>query len=99
MEVVKSSALRGELLEFLKYVYPDGADGRMLVGTFYQYHKVELIKAALEYLTDKGYISKKELPHPYQLDEKLFVFKILPLGIDLMEGTIPSDLGVVVPRR
>jgi hypothetical protein len=93
----KNNGLRGTLLEWLNKLYPDGADLRLLVGTLYQYHKPDDIKVSLEYLADKGYISKKELPHPYKAGELIVIYKITPAGIDLMDGTT-SDPGIAMPR-
>ncbi len=96
---MKDNAIRGEMLEFLKYVYPEGASLESMIDIFFQYHKDIDVKESLEYLTDKEYILKKELPHPYRERNSLRWFKILPKGIDLLEGNIPEDPGIAIPRR
>lgn len=95
---MKENPLRGKLLEFLKTMYPDGADKRIIVSTFFEYHKVEDIIISLQYLADKEYILKKEVPHPYNKAETVCWFKILPKGIDLLDGNIPADPGILILR-
>ena len=95
---MKANALRGKLLEFLKSMYPEGADKRTIVSIFYQYHHVDAIIEALEYLSDKKYLLKKEVAHPYTEKEKICWYKILPEGIDLFDGNITQDPGIVIPR-
>jgi hypothetical protein len=94
----KQNALRGTILELLKSLYPEGADSRMVIGTLYDYHKPEAIIESLEYLTDKGYATKKELPHPYKKNDVILIYKISVSGIDLMDGNIEADPGVTIPR-
>jgi hypothetical protein len=91
----KPIILRGKILEFLKFLYPEGADGRTVTATYYEYYRTEDIVQALLYLTDKGYLSKKELPHPCRRAEKIAIYRITPVGIDLYDGTI-TDPGVSV---
>jgi hypothetical protein len=98
MPEVKQNALRGIILEFLKTLYPDGADRRMIISTLYQYHKVDDIVESAEYLVDKGYATKKELPHPYKRQDVVCIYKISVFGIDLMDGNLKSDPGVTIPR-
>jgi hypothetical protein len=90
--------LRGKLLSLLKKTYPDGVDEKTVVSIFYQYHRTEDIYASLEYLACKKYIERKEQPHLYLEQEKLKWYKLTALGIDLIEGSIPDDPGVVVQR-
>lgn len=92
---VRPAIIRGKVIEFLKYLYPEGADERTVLGTFYEYYKTEDISQALGYLTDKGYVTKKELPHPCKRAETISVYKISPDGIDLWDGTV-SDPGVQI---
>ncbi|MDR1420641.1 MAG: hypothetical protein LBI86_09725 [Treponema sp.] len=96
---MKHNILRGKLLSFLKYVYPEGADQETVTKVLFQYHKVEDIEEALEYLADKEYIEKKELPHPYKRGELYRWYKIKPSGIDLLEGNLPPDPGIVPVRE
>jgi hypothetical protein len=91
---MKNNILRGKLLAFLKYVYPEGADEETAIKVLFQYFKVEHIAESLAYLTDKKYIERKETPHPYKRGEMIRRYKILPQGIDLLDGNIPADPGI-----
>jgi hypothetical protein len=96
---MRDNSIRGKILEFLKDIYPEGADERTIVSVFYDYHRVDDINKALEYLADKNYIIRKEIPHPYKKNEFLKLYRITPSGIDLMDGLV-KDTGVaVVPEE
>ena len=95
---MKNNALRGKILELLKKVYPEGIDEKTVVGALFQYHKTDDIFASLEYLFDKGLIEKKEHPHVFAELEKVRWYKILPPGIDLLDGDAKEDPGVLIPR-
>lgn len=94
---MKNCILRGKILKLLYEVYPNGLERINLISIYYQTDKVDDIEKSLEYLCDKKYILKKELPHPLKENEKIVSYKILPLAIDLIEGTIEKDSGVVIP--
>lgn len=96
---MKPNILRGKILTFLRHVYPEGSDGRTIVSIFYQYHRTEDISESLEYLTDKGYVAKRLVPHPYIPQETLSLYKIAPKGIDLVEGNIEEDPGITVLKE
>ena len=65
------------------------------MGTYYQYHEPEALLRELEYLVDKGYVSRSEHPHPYRERRKVRLYKITPSGIDLQDGTL-DDPGITV---
>jgi len=92
---MKDTTLRGKLLEFLKDIYPEGAESRAIASVFYEYHKYNGIMQSLEYLADKGYVLCKKISHPYKSNETLSMYKISPAGIDLIEGTT-IDPGVAI---
>ena len=94
----KDNVLRGLLLELLQDVYPEGIEKKSIVSIFFQYHQVADIATSLEYLTDKEYVIKKELPHPYIKQETIGWYKLTPKGIDLLEGNIDADPGILVRR-
>lgn len=94
---MKNKFLRGEILKLLFELYPDGIERVTLIGIYYQFDKIEEIDKSLEYLFEKKYISKIESPHPYKRDKKITYFKITPEGIDLIDGTVAQDPGVVIP--
>ena len=93
---VKPAFLRGELVQFLHKTYPDGIPEQVIARTFYDYNEKDAILSALAYLTEKGYIEKKEVPHPYKEQSYVRWFKITAKGIDLIEGNIARDNGVVL---
>ena len=95
---MKQNILRGKILALLKKVYPNGVDEITIISVLYQYHKTDEIIASLEYLADKKYTVMSEHPHPYLENEKLKGYKLHPAGIDLLEGNIPADPGILVPR-
>jgi hypothetical protein len=95
---MKDNILRGKILDILKKVYPDGVDYRTLITILFQYHKTDDITASLEYLVDKEYVLKKEHPHPFMEQELIQWYKLSPRGIDLIEGNIESDPGILIPR-
>jgi len=92
---MRDNAIRGKLLDFLHDIYPEGADDRSILSVFYQYHLASDIEHSLEYLNDKGYISRKDVPHPYRKGEFIKLYKISPSGIDLLDG-IAVDPGIAI---
>ena len=90
--------LRGLILSFLHDVYPEAADEKAVIEVFYEYWRDKEIRQSLEYLADKGYVEKRELPHPLKRRRKIKVFKLLPAGKDLLEGTL-SDEGILLEEE
>jgi hypothetical protein len=95
---MKDNILRGKILKLLREVYPEGVDRITVLSIFFQYHKAGDIDASLEYLVDKDYVLKKESPHPYLEQELVRWYKLTPAGVDLLEGNIPADPGILLPR-
>lgn len=95
---MKSLILRGKILEFLRDLYPEGADERTIEGIFYEYHRYDDIIESLAYLADKGYADRKEVPHPYKSAERIRLYKITPAGIDLMDGTTTDPAVTIIPE-
>jgi hypothetical protein len=87
--------LRGQLLDFLKRIYPRNIEELGIISVFYEYYRDKDIKQSLQYLVDKGYVEKEERKHPYRRREKVSFYKISAKGIDLIEGTI-DDAGVIL---
>lgn len=96
---MKDNVLRGKLIEFLRKVYPDGVEQASIISIFFQYHKADDIATSLEYLVDKGYALRKEYPHPYIQQEIIHWYKLAPSGMDLYEGNIDPDPGILIPRH
>ena len=95
---MKDTIVRGKILDLLKEVYPDGVDELTIISILYQYHKTEDIFASLEYVVDKGYVEKKQQPHPFKEREYVRWYKLKPNGIDLLEGNIDPDPGILIQR-
>ena len=95
---MKQNILRGKLLGLLNKVYPDGVDEITIISILYQYHKTEDITASLEYIVDKDYVEKKQQPHPFMKQEHVRWYKLKPKGIDLLEGNIEPDPGVLIQQ-
>jgi hypothetical protein len=96
---MKDNILRGKILKLLREVYPEGADRITVLSILFQYHKADDITASLEYLADKEYVLKKESPHPYLERELIRWYKLTPRGVDLLEGSIGADPGILIPRE
>jgi len=95
---MKDTILRGKILDLLKRVYPDGIEQKTFFSILFQYHKPEDIRASLEYLVDTDYISLKEQPHPVFEQEKVQWYKLSPKGVDLLEGNIAENPGILIQR-
>jgi len=95
---MKENILRGKLLDLLRKVYPDGIDKKTIISILFQYHKVDNILSSLEYLTDKKYVLMNESPDPVVKQEKFNWYKLTPHGIDLLEGNIDADPGILIQR-
>ncbi len=87
--------LRGQILDFLKRIYPRDIEEIGIISVFYEYHRDKDIRQSLQYLVDKGYVEKRVVKHPYRKRQKVAFYKITANGIDLLEGTV-EDAGVVL---
>jgi len=94
---MKNNVLRGKILKLLAELYPDGIEHTSLVGIYHSYEKVEDISRSVAYLVDSGLVEKKESPHPYKANAMVVYYKIMPDGLNLVEGNSPADSGIVVP--
>ena len=95
---MKQNILRGKILDILKKTYPDGVDEITMISILYQYHKTEDIQASLEYVVDKDYVEKKQQPHPFIEQNHVRWYKLKPKGVDLLEGNIDPDPGILIQR-
>ena len=96
---MKNCILRGKILKLLSEQYPEGLERITLISIYYQGDKVDDIDKSLAYLCDKGYVQKKEHPHPYKENKKITFYKITPEGIDLIEGTTEAEPGIIIPAE
>ena len=92
---IRDNILRGKILQFLRELFPQGTDAMTVIGIYYEYYRREDIIDSLEYLTSKGYVEKREVPHPSRKLEKLATYTINAAGIDLCDGTT-SDAGITI---
>jgi hypothetical protein len=92
---VRDNVLRGKILTFLRDLFPQGTDRITVIGIYYEYYRREDIIDALEYLVSKGYVDKREVPHPARKLEKLATYTINARGIDLCDGTT-TDPGITI---
>lgn len=94
---MKNNLLRGKILKLLSDMYPDGIEQTSLIGIYHSYEKVDDITRSVEYLVDKGYVTRKDSPHPYKENMQVVYYKIAPAGLDLVEGNASADSGIIIP--
>jgi len=87
--------LRGQILDFLKRIYPREIEELEILSVFYQYYKDVEIKQSLAYLVDKGYVEARKVSIYNKKQHTLY--KLSPKGIDLLDGTI-EDPAIIVPK-
>jgi hypothetical protein len=85
-----TKALRGQI-DFLYKIYPEYAEELTIISVFYQYYRESEIKKSLQYLVDKNYSAIEITEHPVYPRKKIKMYKILPAGVDLLEGNIVDD--------
>jgi len=95
---MKDNILRGKILDLLKRIYPEGIEQKTFFSILFQYHKPDEIRASLEYLVDTEFISLKEHPHPAFNEEKIKWYKLSPKGLNLIDGNIDPDPGILIQR-
>jgi len=88
--------LRGEILDYLRLIGDRTVDELEIIHVFYQEYRDTHIKDALFYLSDKGYIDKKEISLNNHRYKKKTTYRITAKGIDLLDGFI-NDTGVAIP--
>jgi len=92
---VKGNGLRGKILLFLRDLFPQGCDCITVISIYYEYHRREDIVDALEYLVSKGYVDKRDVPHPVRKLEKLSTYPLNGKGIDICDGAT-ADVGITL---
>ena len=94
--LVDERLVRKEILRILKVFYPDGvaANGiaTSLIDAGYTISVPEVLQQ-LAYLSDKGYVSVRELKSEHL--GKRDVARLLPKGIDLLDENIEKDPGIL----
>ncbi len=91
---MKTRLLRGYILKFLYEIYPRDIELIGIVDVFYKDWRVASLKKALEYLTDKEYVEKKEIEAPGRKFTRVTIYKLTPKGVDIVEGNL-KDNGVL----
>ena len=46
---------------------------------------------------DKNLVSKTVSPHPFKEQKTIEYYKITPEGLDLVEGNVSNDPGIIIP--
>lgn len=93
---------RGQILTLLHTMYPAPAETKMLANALLDagYIATPDIKRHIDYLTEKGYILPVKIPEGAEkaihgISDSSF-FKLSPMGVDLLEESIPEDPGIDV---
>lgn len=97
MAATETQELRGFILTTCRVNYPQGCSEelifRTVAGMGFAASPAE-IRGHIEYLREKGYVRVEELRHG--AISRVVVY-ITPKGIDLLEGSIPEDPGILAP--
>jgi len=98
LEKFEARITRGHLLQILKIAYPGPASIELLEITLNDRAcptSPAIIRGYIDYLKDKGYVTVWD-----EQDDALGVtrtlVKLTAAGVDLVEGNIPADPGVVL---
>ena len=89
-----SREIRGRIMKILRLNYPQQTGDKLIAEILLdaQYSTTPAaVETHLVYLREKGYIALEEA-ECFGVSRKLA--KLLPKGIDLIEGNIPPDVGV-----
>ncbi|SHJ59984.1 hypothetical protein [Desulfofundulus thermosubterraneus] len=98
LEKYEARIVRGHIMQILKVAYPGPASVELLEVTLNDRScptSPAVLNGYLAYLAEKGYITRWE-----EKDDILGVtrtlVKLTATGVDLLEGNIPADPGVVL---
>lgn len=88
---------RGELLRMLYRMYPDAIGNNVIDQTF-TWVTPGLLRSHVAYLVDSGYATREDIDHEkYKWSTADYILKVTPKGIDLLEGNIQPDPGILNP--
>lgn len=90
--------VRGQLMQILKVAYPGPASLELLEVTLNDRRfptSPAILKGYLDYLSDKGYVKVWEEKDDIMGVNRMLA-KLTAAGIDLLEGNVPADPGVVL---
>ncbi|WP_051273243.1 hypothetical protein [Desulfotruncus alcoholivorax] len=90
--------VRGHLMQVLKVAYPGPASLELLEITLNDRSystSPAILKGYLDYLADKGYVKVWEEEDDLMGVNRTLA-KLTAAGVDLLEGNVPADPGVVL---
>lgn len=95
---IRLRELRGNILNFLREIYPETVTKNSILATYYEYYDVDDIEAAIAYLKEKDLLAEKKLDSPFtKAFQVSFSYRITADGIDILDGTT-EDAGIIIPR-
>lgn len=92
--VAQHKILRGEILRALYRNLPHPV-GDNLLASIFTTETLSNLQGNLRYLGDKGYIELEEVSEPYVT--ATLMARLTSKGVDLLEGSIQPDPGIVTP--
>jgi len=98
LERYEARIARGQILHILKIAYPGPASLELLETTLNDRKypsSPAVLKGYLDYMADKGYVKVWE-EHDDMMGVERTLAKLTAAGIDLLEGSLPADPGVVL---
>lgn len=94
----EAKEVRGFVLSILKLQYPNPASDRLISLTLNDSHldgSLPQIRQHIRYLEEKGYVRSEE---GNELGIQRTMATLTAKGIDLLDGSIPDDPGILVIR-
>lgn len=95
MQNQKNKIRRGEILRALYRNLPHPICDNVFSEVFVD-DTLNYVITQMKYLEQKMYIKLEKVEEPYST--ATLVAKILPAGVDLLEGSIPADPGISCPK-
>jgi hypothetical protein len=88
---------RGEILRMLYRCYPDAVGDNVIKSTFI-WITPGVIEGHVQFLIDSNYAVREMVDHEkFEFSTADYILKIVPKGIDLLEGNIDKDPGIQNP--
>lgn len=95
MRIEQTRIRRGEILKVLYRYLPEHVGDNLLHQIFTEDTPTS-INGQLRYLEEKGYIELCKVRKDYST--ATVMAKIKPMGVDLLEGSIDPDPGIILPE-
>ncbi len=99
MKISEAKELRGFILSMCKVNYPHGCSEQLVQITVSENDfaaSPALLAGHFEYLEEKGYVRVEEARNDKLGISRRMIY-ITAKGIDLLEGNIPPDPGILLP--